>query len=65
MNTRIALLNAFLTMVITAILFTLFDRMVLGIVHGKQLVLTSLLAFVSGFASYVAVSATCAHEWAA
>ena len=51
-------------MIIVAILFSLYDKLVEGFVNGQQLFLSSILAFVAGFLSHIALHVSGAQNWA-
>lgn len=60
---KIAFMIGILSMVMNALLTTLYEKYVDGYVNTRHLSLTSLLGFVSGFFAYIAFVATGAHIW--
>tara|TARA_Y100000389_G_C17433794_1_gene504288 strand:- start:957 stop:1154 length:198 start_codon:yes stop_codon:yes gene_type:complete len=60
---KISVMFGIMTMIFSAIWFTLYDKLVEGYVNTKLLALTSLLGFTSGVSAYFSILITGATEW--
>lgn len=60
---KLSMMFGLMTMIFSAIWFTLYDKLVEGYVNTKFLALTSLLGFISGVCAYFSVLITGATEW--
>ena len=60
---KLSILFGIMTMMFSAIWFTLYDKLVEGYVNTKFLSLTSLLGFISGVCAYISVNITGAMDW--
>ena len=59
---KLSILFGIMTMIFSAIWFTLYDKLVEGYVNTKFLALTSLLGFVSGVSAYFSILITGSAE---
>lgn len=60
---KLSVLFGMMTMIFSAIWFTLYDKLVEGYVNTKFLALTSLLGFISGVSAYISILITGATDW--
>lgn len=60
---KLSVMFGLMTMIFSAIWFTLYDKLVEGYVNAKVLALTSLFGFLSGVCAYFSILITGATEW--
>lgn len=62
-NLKSSFMFGLMTMIFSAIWFTLYDKLVEGYVNTKFLALTSLLGFISGVCAYFSILISGAMYW--
>uniref|UniRef100_A0A6C0J0I2 Uncharacterized protein n=1 Tax=viral metagenome TaxID=1070528 RepID=A0A6C0J0I2_9ZZZZ len=60
---KLSVLFGIMTMIFSAIYFTIYDKLVEGYVNTRFLALTSLLGFISGVCAYFSILITGATDW--